>query len=274
MIRWASVYFADRGVPSPRLSIEWLLAEVLGVKRLMLYVMHDRPLSASELSTLRDWVRRRARHEPVQYITGSTMFMDAVIEVDPSVLIPRPETEELVERILAENPAGTARRVIDIGTGSGCIAIALKMARPEWDLTGVDIQPAALLTARKNADRNGVVVAWLEGDLTRWESLPAGPFDLVVSNPPYIRPDERAGMERQVLDYEPSVALFHHDPLDLYRTLGNWAALNLARGGAFWAELNEGIDPTAAVLSDNCRQVSTTRDSGSKTRFLKMWITC
>lgn len=274
MIRWATDYFARRGVPSPRLSIEWLLAERLGVKRLMLYVMHDRPLTAAELDTLRDWVRRRAKHEPLQYITGRTDFMRAVIEVTPAVLIPRPETEELVERILEAHPAGTARRVIDLGTGSGCIAIALKMARPDWEVAGADVSDEALDVARRNAAANGVDIRWIRADFFRDEELPAGPFDLVVSNPPYIRPEEKEDMEKQVKDFEPAFALFHPDPSAVYSRLADWSAANLGAGGEFWAELNEGLNPVPDWADRKGIGCLAMPDSAGKTRFLKMWITC
>lgn len=274
MIRWATVYFEERGVPSPRLSIEWLLAELLGVKRLMLYVMHDRPLGAAELGTLRDWVKRRARHEPVQHITGHTDFMHAVIHVNRDVLIPRPETEELVERILQDVPAGGRRRVIDLGTGSGCIAIALKMARPDWDVAGVDLSEGALDMARRNALANGVTIDWLQADFTRDGTVPDGPYDLVVSNPPYIRPSERRQLERQVTDYEPALALYHGDPPALYSRLASWAARHLTPGGTFWAELNEAIDPTEALYPLAGIGFRIMTDSAGKNRFLKMWTTC
>lgn len=274
MIRWATVYFEERGVPSPRLSIEWLLAELLGVKRLMLYVMHDRPLGGAELVTLRDWVKRRARHEPLQHITGRTDFMHAVIHVNRDVLIPRPETEELVEHILQEQPAGSRRRVIDLGTGSGCIAIALKMARPEWDVAGVDVSEGALDVARRNALANGVSIDWIRADFSQEDSLPDGPYDLVVSNPPYIRPSERHDLDRQVADYEPALALFHEDPPALYSRLAVWSARHLTPEGTFWAELNEAIDPTEALdpLAGIGFRIMT--DSAGKNRFLKVWTTC
>lgn len=274
MIRWATDYFAGRGVPSPRLSIEWLLAELLGVKRLMLYVMHDRPLRPAELATLRDWVRRRARHEPLQYITGKTDFRNAVITVTPDVLIPRPETEELVDLILQEHPAGGRLRVVDLGTGSGCIAIALKMARPEWEVAGVDVSDGALRVARGNAEANRVEVDWIRADFFQDKDLPEGPFDLVVSNPPYIRPEERDGMDKQVKDFEPGVALFHADPPAVYSRLADWSAPRLTPGGALWAELNEAIDPTRGWAPRPGLGWRTIPDSAGKSRFLKMWTTC
>jgi release factor glutamine methyltransferase len=147
MLEWATGYFEQKRVPSPRLSIEWLLAHVLGVKRLELYLQFDRPLTAAELEWLRELVRRRARHEPLQYITGSTAFYHAEIMVTPAVLIPRPETEELVEMILNDHPSGK-RSLVDLGTGSGCIPIACKMERPDWEVSGVELFDEALKSTR------------------------------------------------------------------------------------------------------------------------------
>lgn len=141
MLEWATDYFEQKDIPDPRHSIEWLLAETLGIKRLDLYLKYDRPLSPDELDQLRPMVKRRAEHEPLQYIIGYTDFMNARISVDKSVLIPRIETEQLVEIIL-DQQSGTENKnlsVLDIGTGSGCIPIALKMECPDWKLSGIDI---------------------------------------------------------------------------------------------------------------------------------------
>ncbi len=134
MINWGTGYFEKKGIPSPRLSIEWILADILSLKRLNLYIQFERPLSKDELKRIREYVKRRARHEPLQYIIGYTEFMNAKINVNPDVLIPRPETEQLTELILEEHPGNTGLNVLDIGTGSGCIAIALKMEHPDWNI--------------------------------------------------------------------------------------------------------------------------------------------
>ena len=130
MLEWATGYFRQKEVESPRLSIEWLLAHILDIKRLDLYLSYNRPLSPDELERLRPLVKRRAEHEPLQYITGSTEFLHTRIEVNNSVLIPRPETEQLTENILSAHPNEPPLKVLDVGTGSGCIAIALAFSRP------------------------------------------------------------------------------------------------------------------------------------------------
>lgn len=219
MLEWATGYFAEKGISNPRISIEWLLSELLGVKRLDLYLQFDRPLTKDQLATLRDWVLRRGRHEPLQYITGSTDFYNCIIKVDRRVLIPRPETEELVELVLGEQD-GSPKTVVDFGTGSGCIAIALKKARPGWNVIGVDIDDGALDLALENAGANGVAVDWRKGDmLTATDLLKGIHVDVIVSNPPYIEPDESESIDAEVRDHEPSLALFHSEPAKLYQAL-------------------------------------------------------
>jgi release factor glutamine methyltransferase len=254
--------------------MEWLLSDALGLKRLDLYVQFDRPLSTSELDRLRPWVKRRAAHEPLQYITGKADFHKIKVMVDRSVLIPRPETEELVELILEANPPGTVRRVLDIGTGSGCIAIALKAARPEWTLHAVDVSPEALATAQRNAAMNGVEIGVGLADFLTGDGMPEGPFDLIVSNPPYIHKEEAEQMDRQVLDYEPHLALFCEHTDQVYGRLASYAREAMHPQGALWVELNEGRSGFESGGYPDGMEGATRTDSAGKTRFLRMWITC
>lgn len=240
MLEWATDYFGDRGVPEPRLSIEWLLAEVLDVKRLDLYLKFDRPLSSGELDELRPLVKRRAEHEPLQYILGFTEFLNARIQVTPDVLIPRIETEQLVEIILDRHTGEKELNVIDIGTGSGCIPVALKMERPGWKITGLDISGEALEVARENADLNEVNVRWLEGDIFDWKSLETGEeFDLVISNPPYVLPGEKDRLDLQVKKYEPSLALFCDNLVEMYGQIIQFAREHTTAAGTLYLEVHE-----------------------------------
>lgn len=240
MLEWATDYFNKRDIPEPRLSIEWLLAEVLDVNRLDLYLKFDRPLASDELDRLRPLVKRRANHEPLQYILGFTEFMNVRIHVSPAVLIPRIETEQLVEMILDRHPAGAPLKVIDLGTGSGCIPIALKKERPGWSITGVDLSGEALEVARANAAQNNVIVNWLQGDLTAWKDLAVeGPFDLVVSNPPYVLPEEKEHLESQVRDHEPTLALYCSDLDEMYGSIRDFSGKKLAPGGSLYIEVHE-----------------------------------
>ncbi len=269
MLEWATAYFDEKEVSNPRLSIEWLLSDLLGVKRLDLYLQFDRPLTKEQLAKLREWVLRRGKKEPLQYITGSTDFYRCKIAVDSRVLIPRPETEELVEKILVEND-NTPRTLIDFGTGSGCIAIAIKKARPSWDVIGVDIDAGALELARVNAQANAVVVDWVEGDmLTAGSSLPLKRADIVVSNPPYILPDESASLESEVRDFEPSVALFHEDPVGLYKSLMKFAA-SQAPPAVLYCETHFAFGNTLLeALKTPGWEVVVNKDFNGKDRFLK-----
>ena len=230
MMEWATDYFQEKSVADPRLSIDWLLSEVLQVKRLDLYLQHDRPLATAELDRLRVMVKRRAQHEPLQYITGSAQFMDATINVDPNVLIPRSETEQLTELLLKQTLESVTKKLhlLDLGTGSGCIPIAVKQKRPDWTCHGIDISEGAINLARKNAQINQVDVNFDVADLLEFTTNPAGEWDIIISNPPYITDSEKSEMNEQVLEYEPHQALFHNKPLLLYEKIIQYAAKNSA----------------------------------------------
>ncbi|MDZ7772333.1 MAG: peptide chain release factor N(5)-glutamine methyltransferase [Balneolaceae bacterium] len=269
MMEWATDYFAERGIPDARHSIEWLLAEVLEVKRLDLYLKFDRPLSRTELEELRPMVKRRASHEPLQYITGYTDFMNARITVGPEVLIPRIETEQLVEIILEYEEADSLR-ALDLGTGSGCISIALKQERPGWELHAVELSPEALKTARRNAEANGTDVHFLHGDMTAWRELPLeGPFDLIVSNPPYVRPGEKDGLQKQVADHEPAEALYCEDLKAMYGSIRDAAAELLADDGRLYLEIHENNPGEILDLFDRSGwQARMVKDYEKKPRFV------
>lgn len=219
MLEWGTDYFATKGIDSPRLSVEWLLSELMSIGRLDLYLQYDRPLTSMELDTMREWVRRRARHEPLQYITGFVDFYHCRIKVAPAVLIPRPETEYLVELILADY-SHDHKRVLDIGTGSGCIALALKKERPQWDIVAMDVSEQALKIAKENAALNNLDIDWIHLDVAKARKAFQGlHFDIIVSNPPYILPSEADSIDPQVKNFEPSIALFHEQPESLYEEI-------------------------------------------------------
>jgi release factor glutamine methyltransferase len=217
LVRTTTEFLQKRGVPAPRLSAEYLLADVLGCRRLDLYLDFDRPLSAGEIDAYREHVRRRSAHEPIEYITGKTGFRDLELAVDPRVLIPRSETEQLVDEVLewahaesrcGRDPSG-GWRLVDVGTGSGAIACALaqELDALDWVL-GIDSSPGAIVVARGNAERNRVQrMRWVVAD--GLAALDAGlRVDAIVANPPYLADDERALLEPQVVDWEPETALF------------------------------------------------------------------
>ncbi|MHB8708401.1 MAG: peptide chain release factor N(5)-glutamine methyltransferase [Desulfuromonadales bacterium] len=243
LLRWTADYFAGRGIDSPRLDAELLLADTLGLDRVGLYLNFERPMLADELTVFREQVKRRANREPLAYVLGVTEFWSLPLKVTPAVLIPRPDTELLVEQALPRL-AGAAR-VLDVGTGSGALAIALAHERPECMITAIDLSPAALAVAAENARSNGVAerIEFLRADLA---VLPRGPFDLAVANPPYIPGEELAMLMPEVRDFEPHLALDGGaDGLDAYRALASQADAVLTPGG--WLLVEVGIDQAAAV---------------------------
>ena len=270
MLEWATDYFKKKDIPDPRHSIEWLLAETLDIKRLDLYLCFDRPLSPSELDELRPLVKRRATHEPLQYITGFSEFMNAHINVAPGVLIPRIETEQLVEIILSDHPTDQKLNVLDIGTGSGCIPIALKMERPNWAVSAFDISEAALHIARENAAANDVTITFAQGDVSNTKDRPfAGQFDLIVSNPPYVIPDEKQALQPQVKNHEPEEALFCDDIEKMYGDIISYADEKLASQGILYLEINEKHgDLISSLFPSQKWGVEIKRDYQDKQRFI------
>jgi len=245
--------FAKHNVDSPRLEAELLLAHVLGVERIQLYVRFDQPLAEAEVARFRELVKRRGRHEPVHYILGHREFWTIDLQVERGVLIPRPDTECLVEEAVAylrQHP--TATLVADVGTGSGAIAIALAKELPTLTVFAGDLAAVPLRVAADNATRNGVAerVTVLQADLLKPLAEAAGrPFDVLVSNPPYIAEHELATLEPHVRDWEPREALVGGaDGLDVVRALVAQLASGLAPGGAAFIEIGSGQGEAARQL--------------------------
>lgn len=270
MLEWGTDFFEQKAIPDPRHSIEWLLADTLNIKRLDLYLKYDRPLSPDELNTLRPLVKRRAGHEPLQYITGYTDFMNARITVNEHVLIPRLETEQLVEIILDKHPAGSYLSVIDLGTGSGCIPIALKMERPQWTVSGIDNSVEALELARENANSNEVDISLWKDDMLSPQSIEAdSPIDIIVSNPPYVNTAEKESLEPQVREFEPPEALFFDDLEKMYGSIIQFAKNNLSQDGYLYLELHEDYsDKILELFEDDLWSASIEKDYDSKPRFI------
>ena len=204
VLRGATEYLARRGVPSPRVDAELLLARALGLQRIELYTHHDRPLTEAERASARELVARRGTREPLAYVLGDWDFRRLTLKTDPRALVPRPETELLVERCLQLLDGIPEPRVLDVGTGTGAIALALKSERPDADVVATDASADALALARENAASLGLDVAFFETDLAQDVD---GPFALVVSNPPYVLAAELDGLEPEVREWEPRAAL-------------------------------------------------------------------
>ena len=242
ILAWTKEYLTQKGVENARLESEWLLCAALGLDRVGLYVNFDKPLTAAELADYRAMVTRRAKREPLQYILGSQEFMGLEFEVSAAVLIPRHDTEVLVEEALRRSTASA--RILDIGVGSGCIAVALAKALPQADVIGVDKSPQALVLAQKNAGKHDVRLTLFEGSL--FEPFPNQTFDLIVSNPPYIPTADLETLQPEVRNYEPSQALDGGaDGLDFYRLIIPAAPDYLAPGG--WLLFEVGIAEAESV---------------------------
>ncbi|MFP8490182.1 peptide chain release factor N(5)-glutamine methyltransferase [Gracilimonas sp. Q87] len=270
MLEWATDFFEEKEVRSPRYSIEWLLADVLNVKRLDLYLMYDRPLSSEELDTLRPLVKRRSLHEPLQYISGESDFLNVKIKVEPGVLIPRQETEQLVDLILKENKEKENLKILDIGTGSGCIPVSIKKEKPEWDVYATDISEKALEIAKSNAEYNEVEVTYFCDDLFEPSQIQSDFFDVIVSNPPYIEPDEKSTLDKEVLEFEPELALFCESTENMYSALESISRLSLKEKGTAYFELHHQLGTEVSKLFDPSIWTSEIlKDLDEKKRFFK-----
>lgn len=273
VLRWATEDFARRGNPSPRVDSELLLSHVLGVDRVRLVLDSQRPLTPPELAAFRELIVRRRRGEPVAYIRGEREFYGLRFVVDRRVLVPRPDTEMLVEVALERSRRRALYgRLLDLCTGSGCVALAFAHERRTWRITGVDVSSDALELARENASRLGSVwgLRWLCGDLFAPLS-PSERFELVTANPPYIPAGELAGLDRDVRDFEPRLALDGGpDGLALVRRIAEGARSFLAPGGVLALEVgHDQAERAEAVLAAaGFTDLSRKRDYGGHERVV------
>jgi release factor glutamine methyltransferase len=224
-LRETRIRLEEAGLDTPHVDAEILLAHVLGTTRSALHADGDRELGKGELAELEPLAARRATREPLAYVLGEWSFRRLTLKVDPRVLVPRPETEIVVERCLALIAGLAEPRVLDVGTGSGAIALAIADEHPGARVTGLDASADALAVARENADRAGLGVELVRGDL--FGGLPAGPWDLVASNPPYVREDEIELLAPEVRDWEPRASLVGEGATEAVAT----AALEVLRPG-------------------------------------------
>jgi release factor glutamine methyltransferase len=262
-------YFQKRNIDSPRLNAEHLLAHVLGRKRIDLYLDFERRLRESELAPLRELVKRRGSGEPLQHLFGTVEFCGRSFRCDKRALVPRPETEQLVELLISHFKSEIAySRMADVGTGSGVIALTLAAEFPKADIVGTDISEDALMLARENAERLGLAdrVGLLQSNLL--ENVQPG-FDLIVANLPYVSTEDRQNLSREVL-HDPEVALFAGARGDeLVRQLIAQAPSWLRSGGMLAMEIGIGQSETlvAALAEKNYRDIWTEKDYSGVIRF-------
>ena len=268
VLQSSTEYFKKRAIESPRLNAEHLLAHVLKQKRIELYLEFERVLAEAELAPLRELVRRRGQGEPLQHLLGTVEFAGRVFLCDKRALVPRPETEHLVELLKSQIPHPAAR-ILDVGTGSGVIALSLAANFPDATVTATDISDDCLALARENAERLGLTnrIEFLAGDLLLQVN---GVYDLIVANLPYVAAPDRAGLSREVF-HDPEVALFGGERGDeVVRRLIEAAPARLRPGGLLALELGLGqADDLAALMAEkNYHDIRKEADYAGVTRFL------
>jgi release factor glutamine methyltransferase len=255
-----------------RVLADLLIKTVTGRTKLHQIYDDGYPVSKSEVTQIIKFSNQLKTGKPVQYILGETIFYDCKIKLNSSTLIPRPETEELVDLIIRENKDYDGN-IIDFGTGSGCIAIALAVNLPLANLTGIDISKNALRIARENADMNNVKVLFIKGDILDFNKDSVDKAGIIVSNPPYVRNSEKALMGKNVLDFEPHQALFveNSDPLVFYNAILEHAENILLPGGRLYFEMNEAMGRSLVNLMESCgfSEIEIVSDINGKERIIK-----
>lgn len=259
----------------PQFLASALMCDVLNLSLTEVHIKCDAPVAAADAEKILAMSQRLAAGEPLQYVVGKAHFGGRVLAVNHHVLIPRPETEELVRHATQLTKAG--ERVLDIGTGSGCIAVSIALAQPQCDVAAIDVSSEALRVAEQNARTHGARVTLTLCDILTQK--PDGCYDVVVSNPPYVRQSEKAEMQALVTDYEPHLALFvpDEDPLLFYRRIAQLCATGLlSTGGRLLLEINEALGAETAQLLLNCgfETAEVLKDYCQKDRFVvAQWAT-
>ncbi len=259
-IKLSTKFLEDKGIESPRINAELLLAKILNCRRLDLYLMFDRPLKEPEVTAYREFLKRRGKFEPLQYIVGAVEFYGLEFKVDKSVLIPRPETELLVEKIINDHPGEEPLKILDIGTGSGNISVCLAKFIKNAHIISIDISEDALKLGKENAEWNTVLdkIKFINADITAAEifseeNFSEEKFDVVVSNPPYVSSDDYSALAPELKFYEPKIALTDgKDGLSFYNVIAKKAGHLLKNGGRLYFELGAGLcGEVARILEQN-----------------------
>jgi release factor glutamine methyltransferase len=266
VLRRSTADLAEAGAERPRLDAERLLGHAVGLDRIGLYMHLDRALSQEEVDRARGLVARRGAREPLQYVLGEWAFRRLTLAVDSRALIPRPETETVVDRCLVAIAGIERPRVLDVGTGTGAIALAIADEHPDAQVTGTDVSEAALALARENTTRTGLEIELHRHDL--FGGLPGHDWDLVVSNPPYVRTEELARLAPEVVDWEPEIALLARGQTE---ALVREAAVVLRPGGALVLETHDdgAAHVTALLAGHGYREIVVTEDLAGRERVVE-----
>jgi release factor glutamine methyltransferase len=281
LLEWTPTFFNKKGVDQPRLSAELLLSHVLGIARIQLYTGYDRVVGEKHLAQFRDLVRRAGEQEPIAYLTGKAHFFSLEFSVNRDVLIPRPDTETLVENVLQtarHQPGLEAPRVLDLCTGSGCIAATIARNIKASMVVAIDISEKAAAVARQNIEQLGLTdrVSIEVGDLFDpiKKMVDARPFDLIVANPPYIASDQLPTLDKSVRDYEPMLALDGGpDGLAIHRCILNKAPDHLATNGRIFLEIafDQGTPAKELATSfETYTDIRILKDFGGRDRVLTL----
>ena len=275
ILNWGEDYFKSKGFESPKQEIEWLLCDLLNYKRIDLYVQFEQPIHRPQLKQLKEWIKRRIGREPLQYITGKTEFYGHKFNITVDVLIPRPETERVVDVALYSIGNIKTPKVLEVGSGSGCIAIAMGAERNDALIESVDVSESAITQAEKNADLNELSnIDFKVMDFLK--EIPEGRFDLLVSNPPYIPEKEMSETMPEVHQYEPKIALTdERDGLTFYRRFAEVGKSLIKPGGWMVLEVGLGKHPSKAVdifQTAGYTQLELIPDYNSDERVLKIQI--
>ena len=275
IIKWGEDYFKTKDFESPKQEIEWLLCDLLGLKRIDLYVKFEDRINDDNLNKLKSWINRRVKREPLQYITGKTEFYGLKFKTTPQALIPRPETERLVEIALHNIGENSDSKLLEIGTGSGCIPIAISNEKPSLNILSLDISKSALELAEINAELNNCKnIKFLEMDFLN--ETPKGKFDILLSNPPYIPVKEIEGIMPEVKNYEPRIALTdNEDGLAFYHRIAKKIRTLINPKGIILLEVGLGGHPQkvfSLFKEAGFNQLELIKDFNNNERILKICI--
>jgi len=273
-VNWTSNYFKKYKIESSRLKTELLLCHLLNYDRIQIYMNYDKPIMPLELSKFKNLIQRVVANEPVQMIVGSTIFRNLEIRVNDSTIVPRPETELLVGEIL-KGTADSNYNILDIGTGSGCIALSLAKQLKKAHITGIDISEKSIVLAKHNAEINSIDnVTFLEADV--YYCLFNSKFDIIVSNPPYINKEEYLKLPPEILNYEPKHALTDgEDGLSFYRFFASKFSTLLTLDGSFYLEIGwNQADEVARIFETNNYRIELIKDWNNIDRIVKGKYIC